>query len=191
MDLCTGYVYPLLLVGPWQCGIRSLRDPSTHIHNWKSNPRPSDLESNALSTWRHDLSCYTIVMQGNFSLCRLFTWIFLEFGTMNTNINITSTTCNSKRKHDRQARYLHIHIQPNTTPMSNYLMHGLCWIFPFCTIGKPAASNHLGAIPHCHAWYKKDVKMIPAWMQLYAIAAKITQKKWNHLAQKWHCSVKT
>ena len=49
LDLCTRY--PLWLGGPRQCGIRSLPDTSTHGQRWESNPRPSDLESNALSTW--------------------------------------------------------------------------------------------------------------------------------------------
>ena len=49
LDLCTRY--PLRLGGPRQCGIRSLPDASTHGQHWESNPRPSDLESNALSTW--------------------------------------------------------------------------------------------------------------------------------------------
>ena len=53
LDLCTRY--PLRLGGPRQCGIRSLPDTSTHGQCWESNPRPSDLESNALSTWPHDL----------------------------------------------------------------------------------------------------------------------------------------
>ena len=47
LDLCTRY--PLRLDGPRQCGIRSLPDTSTHGQQWESNPRPSDLESNALS----------------------------------------------------------------------------------------------------------------------------------------------
>ena len=48
LDLCTRY--PLLLGGPRQCGIRSLPNTSTHGQHWESNPRPSVLESNALST---------------------------------------------------------------------------------------------------------------------------------------------
>ena len=51
LDLCTRY--PLRLGGPRQCGIWSLPDTSTHGQHWESNPRPSDLESNALSTWPH------------------------------------------------------------------------------------------------------------------------------------------
>ena len=51
LDLCTRY--PLWLGGPRQCGIRSLPDTSTHGQHWESNPRPSDLESNALSTGPH------------------------------------------------------------------------------------------------------------------------------------------
>ena len=38
-ELCT--TYPL----------RSLPDTSTHDQHWESNPNPSDLESNAPSTW--------------------------------------------------------------------------------------------------------------------------------------------
>ena len=49
LDLCTRYL--LRLSGPRQCGFRSLPDTSTHGQHWESNPRPSDLESNALSTW--------------------------------------------------------------------------------------------------------------------------------------------
>ena len=51
LDLCTRY--PLRLGGPRQCGIRSLPDTSTYGQHWESNPRPSDLGSNALSTWPH------------------------------------------------------------------------------------------------------------------------------------------
>ena len=51
LNLCTRY--PLRLGGPRQCGIRSLPNTSTHGQHWESNPRPSDLESNALSTWPH------------------------------------------------------------------------------------------------------------------------------------------
>ena len=41
LELCT--TYPL----------RSLPDTSTHDQHWESNPKPSDLESNAPSTWPH------------------------------------------------------------------------------------------------------------------------------------------
>ena len=51
LDLCTRY--PLRLGGQRQCGIRSLPDTSTHGHHWDSNPSPSDLESNTLSTGPH------------------------------------------------------------------------------------------------------------------------------------------
>ena len=51
LDMCTRY--PLRLGGPRQGGIRSLPDTSTHDQHWKSNPRPSDLESNTLSTSPH------------------------------------------------------------------------------------------------------------------------------------------
>ena len=36
-----------------QYGIRNLPDSPTHGQHWESNPRPSDLESNALSTGPH------------------------------------------------------------------------------------------------------------------------------------------
>ena len=49
LDLCTRY--PLRLSEPRQCG--SLPDTSTHGQHWESNPRPSDLESNVLSTGPH------------------------------------------------------------------------------------------------------------------------------------------
>ena len=45
--------YPSLLGGQRQYGMRSLLDTSTHDQQWKLNPKPSDLESNALSTWPH------------------------------------------------------------------------------------------------------------------------------------------
>ena len=48
LDLCTRY--PLRLGRQRQCGIRSLPDTSAHGQHWESNPRSSDLESNALST---------------------------------------------------------------------------------------------------------------------------------------------
>ena len=51
LDLCTRY--PLRLCGPRQCGILRLPNISTYGQHWESNPRPYDLESNALSTWPH------------------------------------------------------------------------------------------------------------------------------------------
>ena len=48
LDLCT--MYPLRMGGPKQSGIRSLPDTSTHGQQWELSPRPSDLESNALTT---------------------------------------------------------------------------------------------------------------------------------------------
>ena len=42
--------YPLLLGGQRQYGMRSLPDTSAHDQQWESNPRPSDVKSNALST---------------------------------------------------------------------------------------------------------------------------------------------
>ena len=51
LDLCTRY--PLRLGGPRQYGMQSLPDTSTHGQHRESNPRPSDLESNALSTRPH------------------------------------------------------------------------------------------------------------------------------------------
>ena len=51
LDLCTRH--PLWLGESRQCGIRSLPNTSTHGQHWESNLRPSDLESNALSTWTH------------------------------------------------------------------------------------------------------------------------------------------
>ena len=41
--------------GRMQCG--SLPDTSTHDQHWVSNPRPSDLEFNALSTWTCSRDC--------------------------------------------------------------------------------------------------------------------------------------
>ena len=55
--LCT--IYPLRLGGWRQCEIPSLPDSSTHGQHWESNPRPSDLESNALCLW-HRLPQVTI-----------------------------------------------------------------------------------------------------------------------------------
>ena len=51
LDLCIRY--PLRLGGPRQCGIRSLPNTSTHGQHWESNPRPSGLEFNTLSSWSH------------------------------------------------------------------------------------------------------------------------------------------
>ena len=51
LDLCTRY--PLRLGRPRQCGIQSFPDTSTHGQQWESNPKPSDPESNALSTRPH------------------------------------------------------------------------------------------------------------------------------------------
>ena len=45
--------YPLLLGGQRQYGMRNLPDTSIYDQQWESNPRPSDLMSNALSTWPH------------------------------------------------------------------------------------------------------------------------------------------
>ena len=53
LDLCIRY--SLRLGGPKQCGIQSLPDTSTHGQHWESNPRPSDLDSNALYTGPHAL----------------------------------------------------------------------------------------------------------------------------------------
>ena len=64
LDLCTRY--PLRLGGPRQCGIRSLPDTSTHGQHWESNPRPSDLESNALSTWPRAPKLITICLENSF-----------------------------------------------------------------------------------------------------------------------------
>ena len=55
LDMYTRY--PLQLGGLRQCGIRSLPDTSTHVKYWESNTKPSDIESNALSTWPHVLCC--------------------------------------------------------------------------------------------------------------------------------------
>ena len=49
LDLCTRQ--RLQMGGPRQSGAQSLHDTSTHYQCWESNPRPSDLESNALFTW--------------------------------------------------------------------------------------------------------------------------------------------
>ena len=51
LDLCTRY--QSRLGRPRQCGIQSLPDSSTHGQHWELNPKPSDLESNALSTDPH------------------------------------------------------------------------------------------------------------------------------------------
>ena len=69
LDLCTRY--PLRLSGLRQCGIRSLPDTSTHGPHWGSKPRPSDLESNALSTGPHA----STISLGNIKIKRLFSII--------------------------------------------------------------------------------------------------------------------
>ena len=51
LDLCTRH--SLRVGGPRQCGIQSLFNTSTHGQQWESNPRPSDLEFNALSIRPH------------------------------------------------------------------------------------------------------------------------------------------
>ena len=51
LDLCTRF--PYRLSGLRQYGIRSLPDTSTRGQHWESNSRPSELESNALSTGSH------------------------------------------------------------------------------------------------------------------------------------------
>ena len=51
LDLCARY--PLRLGGPRQCRMRILPNTSTHGQHWESTPRPSDLESNVLSTRPH------------------------------------------------------------------------------------------------------------------------------------------
>ena len=51
LDLCTRN--PLRLGRSRQCGIQSLPDTSTHGQHRELNTRPSDLESNALSTGPH------------------------------------------------------------------------------------------------------------------------------------------
>ena len=47
LDLCPRH--PLWLGGSRQCGIKSLPETCTHGQCWESNPRPSDLVSNALT----------------------------------------------------------------------------------------------------------------------------------------------
>ena len=61
LDLCIRY--PLWLGGPRQSGIQSLPDTPTHSQHWESNTRPSDPESNALSTWPHALTYYMLFPQ--------------------------------------------------------------------------------------------------------------------------------
>ena len=51
LDLCTKY--PLQLGELRQCGVRSLPDTSMHNQCWESNLKPSNIESNILSTWPH------------------------------------------------------------------------------------------------------------------------------------------
>ena len=51
LDLWTRY--PLRWGGPRQCGIQSLPNTFIHGQHFGSNPRPSDLESNARSTQPH------------------------------------------------------------------------------------------------------------------------------------------
>ena len=63
LDLCTRY--PLRLGGPRQCGIQSLPDTSTHGQQWESNPRPSDLESNTLSTRPYAPTEVTVTLKRN------------------------------------------------------------------------------------------------------------------------------
>ena len=53
VTLCGECTYPSLLGGQRQYGMRSLPNTSTHDQQWESNPRPSDLESNTLSTGPH------------------------------------------------------------------------------------------------------------------------------------------
>ena len=72
LDLCT--MYPLRLGGPRQCGIQSLPDTSTHSEQWESNPRPSDLESNALSTRPHAPTMST-TMSGRLASIALSVWM--------------------------------------------------------------------------------------------------------------------
>ena len=67
LDLFT--IYPLRLGGLRQCGIRGLPDTSTYGQHWESKPRPSDLESNVLSTGSHAITIIAIS-------------IFEEFGTL-------------------------------------------------------------------------------------------------------------
>ena len=53
--LCLCTRYPLRHGGPKQFGVLKLPEICTHDQDWKLNPRPSDLESNALSTWLQSL----------------------------------------------------------------------------------------------------------------------------------------
>ena len=67
LDLCTRY--PLWLGGLRQCGIWSLPDTSTHGQHWESNPRPSDLESDNLSTGPNAPKIHHLIHS---VLCKLF-----------------------------------------------------------------------------------------------------------------------
>ena len=61
-------MYPSLLCGQKQYGMRSLSDTSKHDRQWESNPRPSDLESNALYTWPH---VALLALVASLSLCKI------------------------------------------------------------------------------------------------------------------------
>ena len=57
LDLCAKYL--LCLDRLRQCGVGSLLDTLTHVQHLELNPRPFDLESNAMSTWPHSpANCY-------------------------------------------------------------------------------------------------------------------------------------
>ena len=64
--------YPSLMGGQRQYGMRSLPHASTHDQHWESNPRPSNLASNALSTWPH---APIDVLEPNMKLKRLISLI--------------------------------------------------------------------------------------------------------------------
>ena len=91
---CTRY--PLWLGGPRLCGIRRLSDTSTRGQQWESNSRPSDLESNALSTWPHAPTFYIVVVNAfcEISLTvvigyqNMFNFFVSDLHKQPTNINV-------------------------------------------------------------------------------------------------------
>ena len=83
LSLKPATIDPTLICAPgthygWvvQCGIRILPDTSTHGRHWESNPRPSDLDSNAISTWTTSCtsSSHSVAKSNRCNLHRALHW---------------------------------------------------------------------------------------------------------------------
>ena len=66
--------------------MRSLPDTATHDQQWESNPRPSDPESNTLSTGPHAPICFIAVVRSSqvvvFGVMQLDSFLLIRFTSL-------------------------------------------------------------------------------------------------------------